>query len=185
MTQPYFVVLGTIEPRKNHCLLLQIWRQLIERLGDAAPRLVIIGQRGWECENVVDLLERCDALNGFVFEYSACTDTELATWLHHARALLFPSFAEGYGMPLAEALDLGVPVIASDLPAFREIAGDVPDYVDPLDGKRWSELVIAYSQSASPERTAQCQKMLGYAAPTWAGHFDQVELLMERLLVTN
>lgn len=116
---PYFVMLGTIEPRKNHWLLLQLWRQLIERLGQAAPRLVIIGQRGWECENVVDLLERCETLKGFVFERPDCSDSELACWLHHSRALLFPTFAEGYGMPLAEALAMG----CRSLPAICQYFG--------------------------------------------------------------
>jgi glycosyltransferase involved in cell wall biosynthesis len=58
IAQPYFVALSTIEPRKNHLLLLHVWRRLIERMGEQAPRLIIIGHRGWECENVVDLLER-------------------------------------------------------------------------------------------------------------------------------
>ncbi len=178
---PYFVMLGTIEPRKNHWLLLHVWRQLIERLGAAAPRLVIIGQRGWECENVVDLLERCDALKGFVVEHPGCSDAELASWLRHSRALLFPSFAEGYGMPLVEAMSLGVPAIASDLPAFREIAGDIPEYVDPLDGQRWSELVVDYALAGSQLRAAQCHRMTGFVAPTWDAHFQQVEALMERL----
>lgn len=181
LNKPYFVMLGTIEPRKNHSLLLQLWRQLIERFGEATPRLVIIGQRGWECENVVDLLERCEALKGFVFEHPACTDAELASWLQHAQALLFPSFAEGYGMPLVEALALGVPVIASNLPAFREIAGDIPEYVDPLDGKRWGKLVVEYALAESQVRLAQCQRMAGFVAPTWDAHFEQVEALMERL----
>lgn len=182
---PYFVMLGTIEPRKNHWLLLQLWRQLIERLGDAAPRLVIIGQRGWECENVVDLLERCETLKGFVFEQPDCSDSELACWLHHSRALLFPTFAEGYGMPLAEALAMGVPVIASDLPVFLEIAGEVPEYVDPLDGQRWKELVVEYAQPQSPMRRSQCQRMAGCEMHTWGSHFQQVEALMERLRVTK
>ena len=185
LSAPYFVVLGTIESRKNHWLLLQLWRQLIERLGAAAPRLVIIGKRGWECENVVDLLDRCEALQGFVIEQSDCTDAELSSWLHHAQALLFPSFAEGYGMPLAEALSLGVPVIASDLPAFREIAGDIPEYVDPLDGKRWGELIMEYTHSESPMRLQQYQRMAGFEVPTWGAHFEQVEALMERLRVAG
>ena len=182
---PYFVMLGTIEPRKNHWLVLQLWRQLIERLGAAAPRLVIIGQRGWECENVVDLLERCEALKEFVFEQPACTDADLSSWLHHSQALLFPSFAEGYGMPLVEALAMGVPVIASDLPAFREIAGDIPEYVDPLDGRRWGELVVEYAKAQSLMRQGQCQRMAGCELPTWGAHFQQVEALMERLRVTK
>jgi glycosyltransferase involved in cell wall biosynthesis len=174
-------MLGTIEPRKNHWLMLQLWRQLIERLGEHAPRLVIIGQRGWECENVVDLLERCESLKGFVFEYSVCSDADLGTWLHHAQALLFPSFSEGYGMPLIEALVQRVPVIASDLPVFREIAGVIPEYIDPLDGKRWSELIQEYALVESPARRSQRQRMEKFVAPTWDMHFEKVEALMERV----
>ena len=56
---PYFVICGTIEPRKNHSLLLHIWRDVVARLGQMAPKLVVIGVRGWENEHVIDLLERC------------------------------------------------------------------------------------------------------------------------------
>jgi glycosyltransferase involved in cell wall biosynthesis len=182
-TQPYFVMLGTIEPRKNHWLMLQLWRQLIAERGDAAPKLVIIGQRGWECENVVDLLERCEALKGHVQEISNCSDTDLATWLKGARALLFPTFAEGYGMPIVEALTLGVPVIASDLPVFREIAGDIPEYVNPLDGMRWRALIESYAAADSAAARQQCERMRSFSPPTWKAHFAQVESLMERLNV--
>jgi len=181
LNKPYFVMLGTIEPRKNHWLLLQIWRKLVETLGDQAPRLVVIGQRGWECENVVDLLERCEALQGFVLEVAACSDAQLVTWLQHAQALLFPSFAEGFGMPLVEALSIGLPVIASDLPVFREIAGNIPEYLHPLDGMGWQRLIMAYADSAHPLRCAQLQRLSQFAAPTWAAHFKQVEILLERI----
>lgn len=179
--EPYFVMLGTIEPRKNHWMMLQIWRRLVERLGVRAPKLIVIGQRGWECENVVDLLERCEALNGAVIELKTCTDAGVATYLRHAQALIFPSFAEGYGMPLVEALSVGTPVIASDLPAFREIAGGVPDYVDPLDGSGWIRLIEAYANPASVERTAQIERMDGFVRPEWSTHFRLVEDFMERL----
>lgn len=179
--QPYFVVLGTIEGRKNLVMLLQLWRTLCERLGAEVPHLVIIGQRGWECENVLDLLERCEALQGSVTELGNCSDSELSTWLGHARALLFPSFAEGYGLPLVEALALGVPVIASDLPAFREIAGAVPDYLDPIDGLGWMELVRDYAAPDSPRRAAQCDRVAAFRAPVWNDHFRRVAALMQEL----
>jgi glycosyltransferase involved in cell wall biosynthesis len=181
MASPYFVAVGTIEPRKNHWLLLQLWRRLIERLGKSAPKLVVIGQRGWECENVVDLLERCGTLRGHVREISDCSDTQLSTYLYHARALLFPSFAEGYGLPLMEALSLGVPAIASRLPVFREIAGDIPEYLDPLDGMGWMAAVEAYTERDSPARAAQLERLQGFVAPTWETHFDILERFMERL----
>jgi glycosyltransferase involved in cell wall biosynthesis len=178
---PYFVVVGTIEPRKNHLLLLNVWRELAAQLGGRVPHLVVIGQRGWECENVVDMLERCEALRGIVHELHACSDSELARYLGHARALLFPSFAEGYGLPLAEALMLGTPVIANDLPAFREIAGDVPDYIDPLDGPEWASAVREYALPGSASRAAQLHRMDRFALPTWPRHFEHVQSLLERL----
>jgi glycosyltransferase involved in cell wall biosynthesis len=181
LVEPYFVILGTIEPRKNHWLLLHVWRRLVERLGKAAPRLVIIGQRGWECENVVDLLERCELLKGVVIEHSTCTDAQLVTYLHHAQALLFPSFTEGYGMPLVEALALGVPVIASTLPVFQEIAGDIPEYIDPLDGKHWGKMVEEYAMSNSRSRAEQLRRIEGFKTPNWAEHFAKVDTLLAQL----
>lgn len=181
LEMPYFVVLGTIEPRKNHLLLLHVWRQLLSELGDAAPRLVVIGRRGWECEQVVDLLDRCAALRGHVTELSHCDDHELATWLAHAQALLFPSFIEGFGMPLVEALMLGVPVIASDLPVFREIAGAIPHYLDPLDGPGWRHAVMEFIQPQSVVRQTQIARIAGYSPPTWRQHFEVVEELLGRI----
>lgn len=181
LEKPYFVVLGTVEPRKNHLLLLHLWRQLVAELGDAAPQLVVIGQRGWECEQVVDLLDRCAVLQGHVTELPRCDDRELATWLAHAQALLFPSFIEGFGMPLVEALMLGVPVIASDLPVFREIAGDIPGYLDPLDGPAWRRAVLEYMPPRSAPREAQIARMAGYAPPTWDQHFEVVEALLREI----
>jgi glycosyltransferase involved in cell wall biosynthesis len=181
LPHPYFVVLGTIEPRKNHWLLLHLWRDLVAQLGARAPHLVVIGQRGWECENVVDMLERCDALHGYVHELAGCSDETLAGYLAHARALLFPSFAEGYGMPLVEALMLGTPGIASDLAVFREFAGAIPEYLDPLDGPAWMQAVRDYAQPDSPRRAAQLQRMSDFVTPTWDRHFERVEALLERL----
>lgn len=181
LDEPYFVMLGTIEPRKNHWLILQIWRQLIERHGMAVPRLVVIGQRGWECENVIDLLERSDTLNGIVFEKSGCSDAEIATYLQYARALLFPSFAEGYGLPVVEALNLSVPVISSNLPVFREFAGNIPEYLDPLDGIGWMTCIEDYSLPESPRRAAQLRCMAQFNPPTWQTHFSAVENLVKDL----
>jgi glycosyltransferase involved in cell wall biosynthesis len=181
LAQPYFIMLGTIEPRKNHWLVLQLWRQLIQLHGSAAPRLVVIGQRGWECENVVDLLERSEPLRGFVFERSGYSDAEVITYLQHAQALLFPSFAEGCGLPVIEALNRRVPVIASNLPVFLEIAGFVPEYLDPLDGKGWLACIEDYRLPDSPRRVAQLQRMPKFTPPSWQTHFQVVEHLLEDL----
>jgi glycosyltransferase involved in cell wall biosynthesis len=177
----YFIALGTIEPRKNHLLLLNVWRELVQRLGPAAPTLVIVGQRGWECEQVADMLDRCLALRGHVKEIPRCTDAELGHWLQHARALLFPSFVEGYGMPLVEALSVGTPVVASNLSVFAEVAGDVPDVLSPIDGEGWLQAVLDYSAESSPRRATQLQRMVSYRVSTWDDHFAAVEGLLGQL----
>jgi glycosyltransferase involved in cell wall biosynthesis len=179
--RPVFVTVGTIEARKNHALLLDIWSRLIERMGDMAPRLLIIGQRGWEADHVFARLDNDAKLRGHVTEIGSCTDEELARHLTSARALLFPSFVEGYGLPLVEALELGVTVIASDLPVFREIGGNIPVYLDPRDARAWEAAILDYADPNSAARAAQLQRMRGYRAPSWQEHFDKVEAWLSSL----
>jgi glycosyltransferase involved in cell wall biosynthesis len=176
--EPYFVALGTIEPRKNHLLLLNLWRRFTEEMGPRAPRLFIVGRRGWENENVLDMLERCAALRPTVTELSELSDRGVAELLAGARALLFPSFAEGYGLPLAEALALGTPAICSDLPALREVGGSVPDYLDPLDGAAWRQAILDYARPNSPTRLAQLSRLAAWSPPGWERHFAEVEALI-------
>jgi glycosyltransferase involved in cell wall biosynthesis len=173
--RPTFVVVGTIEARKNHLLLLDIWSHLIDRSGDTAPQLLIIGQRGWEAEQVFDILDRSDKLRGHVTELNRCSDEELARHLASARVLLFPSLAEGYGLPLVEALGRGVPVIASDLPVFREIGGDIPTYLDPLDRAGWEAAILDFSKDDSGSRAVQLARISSFRLPHWNDHFDTVE----------
>jgi glycosyltransferase involved in cell wall biosynthesis len=177
---PYFVMLGTIEPRKNHALLLQVWRELRAQCGPAAPHLVVIGQPGWLCESTLEELRRGDPARTHVIHRPSCNDAQLGAWLQHARALLFPSFAEGYGLPVLEALALGVPVIASDLPVLRETARHIPTYLDAHDAGAWRAEVLAYAGDSSLARQAQLARLRGFSAPSWAAHFARVDALMER-----
>jgi glycosyltransferase involved in cell wall biosynthesis len=176
-----FVVLGTIEARKNHLLLLQIWARLVRAHGAAAPRLLVIGQRGWECEQVFDLLDRSEILRGAVVEIGSCSDQALKEHLQTARALLFPSLAEGYGLPLIEALAAGTPVIASDLKVFHEIGQEVPDFIDPLDGPRWNDVILDYMRADSPMRAAQMSRLAHYRPPSWDDHFAGIDTWLATL----
>jgi glycosyltransferase involved in cell wall biosynthesis len=170
--RPYFVVLGTIEPRKNHLLLLQVWRHFAETLpAGQIPRLLVIGRRGWENEVVFRMLDRCDSLKPQVVEMNAVGDEQLWPLLRGARAMLFPSFVEGWGMPMVEALALGVPVIASDIPAFREAGAGIPHLLPALDGGAWGKTVLDYAASVSEARSAQLAALTRYRPPTWDEHF--------------
>ena len=178
---PYFLMLGTIEPRKNHLMILHVWQRLAERLGDRTPRLVLIGQPGWECEHVMRMLDRAPALRRHVQRLGHCNDSDLNRWLRHAQALLFPSFTEGFGLPVLEALQCGVPVIAADLPVYREFAGDHPEYLDPLDVSGWIEAVDAYRDNGNRRRERRVEGLARFRGPTWAEHFELVEDLMRRI----
>lgn len=178
--RPWFLCLGTIEPRKNHLLLLNVWRSLVERLGpERVPMLLIVGRRGWENENVLDMLDRCPGLAHTVREIGRLPDAELRPLIAGARALLMPSFAEGFGLPVGEALAAGTPVLASDLPAHREVGGPVPEYLDPLDGPAWRAAVTDYACEHSPRRAAQLDRLAGWTPPGWDDHFSRVLALAE------
>ena len=179
--RPYFVALGTIEARKNHLLLLTIWAELGRRLGAACPQLVIIGQRGWECEQAIDMLERSEAIRGHVVELSHCDDATLAGYMRGARALLLPSFAEGYGLPLIEALAAGTPVIASDLAVFHELAGRIPDYLSPIDGLGWMNAIEDYAGGSSAKRAAQLERLRDWQPPSWSAHFAKVDHWLDKI----
>lgn len=138
ITKPYFLAVGTWEPRKNLELLVQTFRAL--RAGDEfrGYRLVLAGGAGWNDERLRRLLQVRDAVRtpvesdgvtaaGFV------TDDQLAELYSGCRAFVFPSAYEGFGIPVLEARACGAPVVATDLPELREAGGDGAIYVPATD----------------------------------------------------
>lgn len=184
-SRPYFVMLSTIEPRKNHWLIFQIWKKLYQEMRDRVPLLLVIGRRGWENQNTFAILDRSPELKKCIVELNSCDDYELVGHLKSAKALLFPSFAEGYGLPLIEALQLQVPVIASNLQVFREVAGDIPEYINPLDGETWEKVILDYLNNESEKRLSQLDKLKKFNAPTWKEHFDIADRFVNDLTTVS
>ncbi|HEY8162097.1 MAG TPA: glycosyltransferase family 1 protein [Methylocystis sp.] len=176
----YFIVCGTIEPRKNHLLLLNVWRELAKN--GAAPKLVIVGKRGWLNENVVDAMMRSPSLRANVIEAGGLSTPGLRRLMAGARALLMPSFGEGFGLPLAEALVAGAPVIASDIEVFREVGGDAPDFLHPLDGLGWLQAIRDYAVPDSRRRAATLARMAqARIANDRQGFFDTIDRFLATL----
>lgn len=176
-TTPYFVCLSTIEPRKNHKLLLDIWAGFHDTLPEnEIPHLHIVGKRGWLNEEVFDTLDNAPFMGKTVFEHGRIPDGQLGPLMKGARALLFPSFTEGFGYPLVEALQMRVPVICSDLPCFHEIAGDAPLYIDIKNQRLWGEQILDISTSnvISSQLAKNTPKF-----PKWDAHFHKVDTIVD------
>ncbi len=171
----YFLIVATIEPRKNHLMLLNIWRDMVNLGMEHIPHLYIVGKRGWENENIVDMLNRCQQIQPYVHEVSDIKDEKLISLYKHARALLYPSFLEGWGMPIVEALTLGTPVVCSDIAAHRESGQGIPDYINPIDGKGWYDTILDYTKDESELRSRQLERLAQFEPPTWQQHFEIVE----------
>jgi glycosyltransferase involved in cell wall biosynthesis len=163
--EPSFVVLGTIEPRKGHDLLLDVW----ERLGPDAPRLHVVGRRGWASPG---LLARLDTPPPGVVVHGPLPDPKVQTLLAAARALLMPSLAEGFGLPAAEARAMGLPAILSDLPALREVAGGHATFLPCGDRAAWAEAIRSMDNRPGLHAALTIRKTPAFSL--WNGHFARV-----------
>lgn len=169
----YFVTVGTIEPRKNHGLLLDVWAHFAKTLPEAdIPALHIVGARGWANAALFERLDRAPTAGGHVFEWNALGDRAVAAMVAGARALLMPSLAEGFGLPPGEALALGTPVIVSNLPVYREFLGNNPVYVNGSDMYSWANEILGALPGRGRGQSAARVEVT--ELPTWQDHFDLI-----------
>ena len=139
---PYALMVGTIEPRKSHALALDAFERLWEQGSDLS--LVIAGRPGWMVDDLMDRLRGHRMLNRKLFLFEGISDTEIAHLYRNAATLLFLSKGEGFGLPLVEAAHYGTPIVCSDLPVFREIAGGHATYVRNADPDRLAGEIAAW-----------------------------------------
>lgn len=176
---PYFVVVGTLDPRKGIDLVLDVWDDLRDRLGPEMPRLVLIGRRGWGPACLHKRLDRAVA-SGAVVELDSCTDEERVRYVSNAWAVLQPSALEGYGLPVFEAAALGTPVFASDLPVYREFLSDLPVYVPSGGLYHWKKAIEQYIEQC---REGPIPRKPRFDPPSWADHFAALDGLLTGRLI--
>lgn len=160
LSRPGFLMVGTVEPRKNHALAVAAMERAWARGCHAS--LVILGGEGWNNRDVLERIARLRAAGKPVLVIHDAGDDELAAAYREARALIAASVAEGYGLPVAEAGACGLPVLASDIPIFREVAPSTAAFFPPGDVDALTRLVERFS--AMPFSRMPCGKALSWDA---------------------
>jgi glycosyltransferase involved in cell wall biosynthesis len=124
----YLLTVGTLEPRKNLKRVIEAFIYLKQHRQDVADRLLVVGTRGWYYGEAFELMQRyADSVQflGYV------SDQDLQHLYRRAKGLIYPSFYEGFGLPVLEAMASGCPVVTSDRSSLPEIGGDAVLYVNP------------------------------------------------------
>lgn len=158
---PVFVSVGTIEPRKNHQWLVSAFERYWAEGG--CGRLVLAGRAGWYCDDIRQRIVTHPRLGRQLFWYQDASDDEITYLYRRSRALVYPSIAEGFGLPIAEALLQGTRVLASDIVVHREVGGQHATYFSLAGNDDLvSQLHAAERLNADQLHARPCRLM-----PTW------------------
>ena len=130
---PYVLCVGTREIRKNNLGLARVWERLEGKYGLSLPRLLFAGRQGWMNDEFDSFLKRTPKMNDYIVIVDHPSDEELRFLYQNCLFSAFPSFSEGWGLPIGESLWFGRPVITSHVSSMPEVAGDYADYVDPYN----------------------------------------------------
>ncbi len=174
---PSFLMVGTLEPRKRHGQVLdafeQFWAQNIP------ANLVIVGKPGWLTEALTTRLSTHPQLGHQLFWMQSASDEYLEKIYAAARCLIAASEAEGFGLPLIEAARHGLPIIARDIPVFREVAQDHAMYFAGDDGAALATAIQSWLALAKQQKTPDSSQI---QRQTWAQSAQQ---LLSRMILTK
>jgi glycosyltransferase involved in cell wall biosynthesis len=175
----YVLFVSTIEIRKNHRLLVRVWRRLMERHGaDAVPALIFAGQIGWMVDDLLADLAASGYLEGKIEHMPDLSDEELGDAYRCCRFTIFPSLCEGWGLPIAESLAHGKFCVASNRTSIPEVVGDLIDYFDPSNDDDALEKIERLLFEPGYLEAREGRLRVEYRPRTWA---DCVHALVRKL----
>jgi glycosyltransferase involved in cell wall biosynthesis len=176
LPEDYLLVVGSIEPRKNHLNLLKA----IERIPEC-PLLVIAGGPGWENAEIMEEIVR-SSRKGKVLLLGYVPDDSLRHLYAGARAVVSPSWYEGFGLPVLEGLAAGSRVVASDVPAHREVAGEYAVYVEPADVESIAGGILAALNLGRPGEESRSHQRSWARKNSWNRSASQVYQALVELI---
>jgi len=157
-----YLTVGTVEPRKNHKYLLNAFDEIWQKGAD--PRLCIVGRIGWLSTKLLKRIRSHPQYMNRLFMFNDVSDTELDYCYSHAKALVLPSLAEGFGLPLVEALHYGSLALVSDIPIFREVGKDFCVYFDNSEPASLAKMVIDIEKG---QKMPEVRRPEEYQLPDW------------------
>ena len=172
---PGFLIVSTIEPRKGHAQTLAAFEELWN--DGSNLNLVFVGKPGWNVEPLIEKMKQHPENNKKLFWLNGISDEFLEKIYNACTCLLVPSIGEGFGIPLIEAAQFKIPIIARDLPVFREIAGDNAFYFDGLDP---SDLASAIKDWLKLNEIGDTPKSEKIEFQTWAQSAEQLKEVIFR-----
>ncbi len=181
---PFVLCVCTIEARKNHIYLFYIWQRMIDA-GMEVPDLVFVGRPGWRIQDLMDQIESSRNLDGRLHIMFGLFDEELATLYDRCLFTVFPSFVEGWGLPVGESLAHGKVCVASSTTSIPEVGGESVVYVDPFNLESGYNTISGLVNN--PVLLAQLESKLktSFVARTWEdvgqNFFLQVDRIMNDL----
>lgn len=173
--KPYFLVLGTIETRKNQSLMLDLWERMSDKVEeDLIPDLRLVGGVGHGGDSFLERLRRSNVFERTVHYHDNLPDDEMKSFLAGATALLYPSHSEGFGLAPLEAATMGIPTLSAHLPAVKETLGDKAVYADPDDLYQWFNAIRDLANEEMADRAKRGAALMAHPVPTWDAHFESV-----------
>ena len=167
-SKPFILCVGTIEIRKNHAFLIKVWERLIKSQPDQVPRLVIVGRWGWHVDDLKAMLEGTNYLDDAIVVMSDVADSELSYLYEKCLFTVFPSFVEGWGLPIGESLVHGKLCVASNTSSMPEVGGDFVQYIDPYNLTGGIEVISRLINNPSEVRAAEKRIREEFKPRTWA-----------------
>lgn len=170
----FILAVGTLEYRKNHVLLLNAYRYMIQDLNYVPPKLYLVGKPGWLGHDIDYQVANDSVLRGHVEVLQGLPDEDLQRLYERAMFTVYPSFYEGWGLPIAESLNYGKVCIASRSSSMTEIAPDLVRYAHPLLLTEWTEQIMFLAKN-SDILEAESQKIRStYERRTWKEAANQL-----------
>ena len=166
LPERFVLFVATIEGRKNHQLILDIWRRMIEE-GDDPPHLVCVGRLGWKSTGFISTVVESGYLGGRIHLLREICDADLRMLYSRSLFTLCPSFYEGWGLPVGEALAMGKICVCSDRASLPEVAGEFGVYIDIADFDRSLAVIRELLSDNAARSRLEAKIRRDYEPVTW------------------